>query len=328
MQTRKLGPFEISAIGLGCMSMSHGYGTPNDEMSAKVLHRALDLGYSMLDTAILYGYGSNETLIGHTLNKRRSEYTLTSKCGIFRNEEGKRTINSRPETIKRSCEDSLRRLQTDVIDLYYLHRIDKQVPMDESIGAMADLVTEGKVQTIGMSEVSADTLRRAHAIYPITAVQTEYSLWTRNAEIAVIDTCKELGVAFVAFSPLARAFLTGKLRDMSLLEEKDLRHNMPRFQGENFKKNLELLGEYAAIAEEVGCYMGQLALAWILAQSEHIIPIPGTKHLDFLEENIGAMDVKLNDDVLQRLDALINQSTINGARYVQATQDEIDTEQF
>jgi hypothetical protein len=308
--------------------MSHAYGTPDDEESARVLHRALDLGYTMLDTAALYGFGHNETLIGTVLKDRRQEYTLASKCGIFSNAQGKREINGRPEVLKRTCEDSLRRLRTDVIDLCYLHRYDKKVPIEDSIGAMADMVTEGKIRCIGLSEVSAVTLRKAHAVHPITAVQTEYSLWTRNAEIRVIDTCAELGAGFIAFSPVARGFLTGKLRDVAQLEEKDLRLNMPRFQGENFRKNLQLLDEFSLIARDNGCTMAQLALAWILAQGEHIIPIPGTRHLEFVEENAGSVEIALDATTLSRLDQLINQDTVSGPRYADATQQEIDTEEF
>ena len=328
MRTRNLGPFEVSAIGLGCMSMSHAYGKPDDEESAQVLHRALDLGYSMLDSAALYGFGKNEILIGKTLKERRNEFTLASKCGVFKNAEGRREINGSPEVLKRTCEDSLLRLQTDVIDIYYLHRHDPQVPIEESVGAMGDLVREGKVRSIGLSEVSAATLRKAHAEHPITAVQTEYSLWTRNAELQVIHACRELGTAFVAFSPLARGFLTGKLRDTARLEESDLRLTMPRFRAENFARNLLLLDEFSRIAVEVGCTMAQLALAWILAQGEHIIPIPGTRHMEFVEENAGAVDVMLDTATVARLDQLINQDTVSGPRYNEATQKEIDTEEF
>ena len=328
MRTRNLGPFEVSAIGLGCMSMSHAYGKPDDEESAQVLHRALDLGYSMLDSAALYGFGKNEILIGKTLKERRNEFTLASKCGVFKNAEGRREINGSPEVLKRTCEDSLLRLQTDVIDIYYLHRHDPQVPIEESVGAMGDLVREGKVRSIGLSEVSAATLRKAHAEHPITAVQTEYSLWTRNAELQVIHACRELGTAFVAFSPLARGFLTGKLRDTARLEESDLRLTMPRFRAENFTRNLLLLDEFSRIAVEVGCTMAQLALAWILAQGDHIIPIPGTRHLEFVEENAGAVDVVLDTTTVARLDQLINQDTVSGPRYNEATQKEIDTEEF
>ncbi len=327
MQTRKLGPFNVSAIGVGCMSLSHAYGNPPDPtQAAAVLLKALDLGYTHIDTAALYGFGANETLIGNTLKARRKEFMLASKCGMFKNDAGVRHIDARPEVLKKTCEDSLRRLQTDVIDLYYLHRWDRKVPVEDSIGAMADMVREGKVRALGISEVSADTLRRAHATHPIAAVQTEYSLWTRNAEIAVLNTCKELGIAFVAFSPLARGYLTGDLRDMSTLPPKDIRHAMPRFQAEHFGKNLKLLDGFAATARENNCTMGQLALAWLLAKSEIVIPIPGTTRFDHLAENAGAASIHLRPDAVAKMDALINPSTVSGPRYNAATQAEIDTE--
>jgi hypothetical protein len=309
------------------MSLSHAYGTPPDPATAaQVLLKALDLGYTHFDTAALYGFGANETLLGATLKHRRREFMLASKCGMFRNDAGVRTIDARPEVLKKTCEDSLRRLQTDVIDLYYLHRWDRKVPVEDSIGAMAGMVKEGKVRALGISEVSAGTLRRAHATHPIAAVQTEYSLWTRNAEIAVLDACKELGIAFVAFSPLARGFLTGELRDTSALPAKDIRHAMPRFQAEHFSKNLKLLDGFAAIARENHCTMGQLALAWLLAKSDIVIPIPGTTRLDHLAENAGAAGVQLRAGAVERMDSLINPETVSGPRYNAATQAEIDTE--
>jgi len=327
MQTRKLGPFNVSAIGLGCMSLSHAYGHPPDAKTAgEVLMKALDLGYNFFDTAALYGFGANETLLGNVLKHRRKDYVLASKCGMFRNASGVREVDARPEILKRTCEDSLKRLQTDVIDLYYLHRWDKRIAIEDSIGAMADMVREGKVKTIGLSEVSAETLRKAHRIHPIAAVQTEYSLWTRNAEIAVLDACKEMGVAFVAFSPLARGFLTGDLRDTSTLPPKDIRLAMPRFQGENFKQNLKLLDGFAQIARENDCTMAQLSLAWLLAKAPHIVPIPGTTRLDHLAENAGAVGVRLLPGAFARMDALINAQTVAGPRYNAATQVEIDTE--
>ena len=328
MQTRKLGPYEVSTIGLGCMSLSHAYGTPPDPATAAaVLERALDLGYTMIDTAALYGFGANETLIGSALKDRRREFVLATKGGMFRNAQGQREIDGRPEVIKRTCEESLKRLQTDVIDLYYLHRWDKRLPVEESIGALADLVSEGKVRTIGLSEVSAGTIRRANRVHPVTAVQTEYSLWTRNAEVAVLDTCRQLGIAFVAFSPLGRGFLTGTLRDVATLPPKDIRLAMPRFQGDHFVKNLQLLDGFAAVARDTGCTMGQLALAWVLARGPHIVPIPGTTRLDHLEENAGATDITLSAATLAKLDDLINPRTVSGARYNAATQTEIDTEE-
>jgi hypothetical protein len=320
---RKLGPFNVSAIGLGCMGLSHAYGTPPDpKTAAQILLKALDLGYTFFDTAALYGLGANETLLGETLKHRRSEIVLASKCGMLRPRE----LDGRPEILKRTCEDSLRRLQTDVIDLYYLHRWDKRVPIEESAGALADLVKQGKIRSIGLSEVSANTLRRAHAVHPIAAVQTEYSLWTRNPEIAVLDACKEIGAAFVAFSPLARGFLTGTLRDVSTLPPKDIRLAMPRFQGENFPRNLRLLDGFSVIARENDCSMGQLALAWLLTKAPHIIPIPGTTRLDHLAENAAACNVRLLPGAFERMDALINANTVSGPRYNATTLPEIDTE--
>jgi aryl-alcohol dehydrogenase-like predicted oxidoreductase len=329
MQHRRLGPFTVSALGLGCMNLSHAYGTPPaPEAAEALLLRALDSGINFFDTAALYGFGANETLLGRVLKLHRQRIVLASKCGMT-GVNGKRVIDGRPETLKRSCEESLARLQTDVIDLYYLHRWDKQVPIEESIGALADLVREGKVRSIGLSEVSALTLRRAHAVHPVTALQSEYSLWTREAEIATLAACRELGVAFVAFSPLARAFLTGTLRDPEAeLEAKDIRRQMPRFEPANYAKNLELLAEYHRIAAEARCTPAQLALAWLLAKGEDIIPIFGTRTLEHLDENISGTDVQLDRKVIERLDALINQKTVSGPRYNAATQLEIDTETF
>ena len=323
MQTRKLGSFDVSAIGLGCMSLSHAYGTPPEPAAAAdVLLKALDSGYTFFDTASLYGLGANETLLGNTLKRRRSEFVLASKCGMLRPREP----DSRPEVLKQTCDDSLRRLQTDVIDLYYLHRWDKRVPIEDAIGALADLVKQGKIRMIGLSEVSAATLRKAHAVHPVAAVQSEYSLWTRNPEIAVLDACHEVGAAFVAFSPLARGFLTGDLRDMSSLPPKDIRHAMPRFQGENFARNLKLLDGLSALAHENDCTMGQLALAWLLAKAPHVVPIPGTTRFDHLAENAAAADVQLTPGAVQRMELLINAETVSGPRYNATTLPEIDTE--
>jgi aryl-alcohol dehydrogenase-like predicted oxidoreductase len=311
------------------MSLSHAYGTPPDpEAAAVLLNRALDIGYTHIDTAALYGFGANETLIGRALAGRRRQFVLATKGGMFRNAQGQREIDGRPEVIKRTCEESLTRLKTDVIDIYYLHRWDKRLPVEESVGALADLVTAGKIRTIGLSEVSAATIRKAHRVHPVTAVQTEYSLWTRNPEVAVLDTCRELGVTLVPFSPLGRGFLTGGLRDVSALPPKDIRLAMPRFQGEHFARNLHLLDGLAALAADERCTMGQLALAWLLAQGEDIVPIPGTTRLDHLEENAKAVDVRLDRQTIERLNALINPRTVSGARYNAATQTENDTEEI
>ena len=331
MQQRKLGPFQVGAIGLGCMNLSHAYGVPpSPEVGEAVLLRALELGVTHFDTAALYGFGANETLVGRVLGKHRSRYTLASKCGMT-GVDGKRVIDGRPATIKRTCEESLQRLQTDVIDLYYLHRWDKVVPIEDSMGAMADLVREGKIRSIGLSEVSADTLRRAHAVHPVAALQTEYSLWTRNPEIAVLDACRELGVSFVAFSPVARGFLAGALTDpaqVAAFEAKDIRRAMPRFQSAHFAANLRLLDGYLGLAREAGCTPAQLALAWLLARGTDILPIPGTTSLAHLEENLKAADIVLAPDLVARLEALINARTVSGPRYPAATQVEIDTEEF
>jgi aryl-alcohol dehydrogenase-like predicted oxidoreductase len=334
MQTRKLGPFKVSAIGLGCMNLSHAYGAPPSfEVAERLLLSALDLGVTLFDTAALYGFGANEELVGKVLARHRSRFTLASKCGMQGVDvqgDGKlvRVIDGRPETIKRTCEDSLRRLKTEVIDLYYLHRWDKKVPIEDSVGALSDLVRQGKIQTIGLSEVSAATLRKAHAVHPITAVQTEYSLWTRNPEIALLQACRELGVTFVAFSPVARAFLTGKLLDVSTLDAKDIRRTMPRFEAANYAANLKLLPGYTALAKEADCTPAQLALAWLLAKGENIIPIPGTTSLAHLQEDMAAVSVKLEPGLIARLEDLINQNTITGARYNAQSQSEVDTEVF
>lgn len=329
MQTRHVGPFEVSAIGLGCMSLSHAYGTPPDTAyGGRLLNRALDLGYTFLDTAALYGFGANETLLGEAIAHRRSEYVLASKCGIIRNEDGKREINGRPDKIKQTCDESLARLKTDVIDLYYLHRWDKRVPIEESVGALAELVAAGKIRTIGLSEVSAATLRKAHAVHPITAIQSEYSLWTRNPEVAVLDACRELGVTFVAFSPLARGFLAGPLPEAGELPAGDIRKAMPRFQGEDFARNRKLLSKFAKLASELGCKPSHLALAWVLAQGDDIVPIPGTAKIEHLEENLGGDLIELEEETLVRLDELINARTVSGARYNPGTQAEIDTEEL
>jgi aryl-alcohol dehydrogenase-like predicted oxidoreductase len=332
MIPRQLGQFAVSPIGLGCMNLSHAYGIPpSPEDAAQILLRALDLGVTHFDTAALYGFGVNEELLGRTLAPLRSRFTLASKCGAqgVQSESGmRRSIDGRPATLKQTCEDSLRRLKTDVIDLYYLHRWDRAVPIEDSVGALGELVREGKIRAVGLSEVSAATLRRAHAVHPIAAVQSEYSLWTRNPEIAVLEACRSIGAAFVAFSPLARGFLTGALRDVAALEAKDLRRAMPRFEAAAYAANLELLDEYARLARAAHASMAQLALAWVLARGAHVIAIPGTTCKAHLEENIGAASVELEPGLIARLDALINQHSVVGERYSRATQTEIDTENF
>ena len=314
------------------MNLSHAYGVPpSPEAAERLLLAALDAGVTLFDTAALYGFGANETLVGQVLKAHRSRFTLASKGGLagVQFDDGiKRVIDGRPETLRRNCEDSLRRLQTDVIDLYYLHRWDKSVPIEDSVGALADLVRAGKIRSIGLSEVSAATLRRAHAVHPIAALQTEYSLWTRNPEIAVLQACRELGVAFVAFSPVARGFLCGELRDVSTLDAKDIRRAMPRFAPEAYAANLALLDGYQALARDVGCTPAQLSLAWLLHKAEHIIPIPGTTSVEHLHDDLGAVNVRLDAATMARLDALINQRTVVGIRYNAQSASEVDTETF
>lgn len=333
MQNRILGPFHVSAIGLGCMNLSHAYGTPPPpEQGERLLLAALDAGVTLFDTAALYGFGANETLVGRVLKPHRRRFTLASKGGMagVAGEDGvvRRVIDGRPETIRRNCEDSLRRLQTDVIDLYYLHRWDKKVPIEDSVGAMSDLVRAGKVQTLGLSEVSAATLRKAHAVHPIAAVQTEYSLWTRNPEIAVLQACGEIGTTFVAFSPLARGFLCDAIGDVTALDAKDIRKPMPRFSPENYAANRRLLGPYQALARELGCTPAQLALAWLLHKAPHIVPIPGTRSIEHLHDDLGAADVRLDAAAMAKLEALINQANVVGARYAPQATGEVDTESF
>jgi aryl-alcohol dehydrogenase-like predicted oxidoreductase len=332
LSQRKLGPFTVSSIGFGCMNLSHAYGIPPPpDVGAELLLRALDLGVTHFDTAALYGFGANEELVGRTLAPFRSRFTLASKCGIqgVKSESGvRRAIDGRPATLRATCEESLRRLDTEVIDLYYLHRWDKTVPIEESVGALGRLVGEGKIRAIGLSEVSAATLRRAHAVHPIAAVQSEYSLCTRNPEIAVLEACRSIGATFVAFSPLARGFLTGALRTVASLEAKDLRRSMPRFEAAAYAANLKLLDEYARLARVAHASMAQLALAWVLARGEHVVASPGTTCKAHLEENLGAATVELQPDLIAQLDALINGRTMVGERYSAATQAEIDTEVF
>ncbi len=333
MQQRALGPFTVSAIGLGCMNICHAYGPPVPEAQAeRLLLAALDAGVTHFDTAALYGFGASETLIGKVLSKHRHRFTLASKCGMQGVDvkgDGQlvRVIDGRPATLRATCEAALKRLRTDVIDLYYLHRWDKQVPIEESVGALGDLVRAGKIRAVGLSEVSAATLRRAHAEHPIAAVQTEYSLWTRNPEIAVLDTCRELGAAFVAFSPVARGFLATDV-DANALDAKDIRRSMPRFAPEHLAANRRWLPAYRAIAAEVGCTPAQLALAWLLHKAPHILPIPGTANVEHLRENLGADGVVLSADVMQRLEALINPQTVSGNRYSEQANREVDTEVF
>ena len=336
MERRDLGPFQVSAIGAGCMNLSHAYGRPPEpEDAARVLLRALELGITHFDTAALYGFGANEILVGQVLAPYRSRITLASKCGMqgVPGPDGtkRRVIDGRPAILKQTCEDALRRLQTEVIDLYYLHRWDTAVPIEDSVGALADLVKEGKIRAIGLSEVSAATLRRAHSVHPIAAVQSEYSLWTRDPELGVLQACRDIGAAFVAFSPLGRGFLAGAIADTQAIEQLvpgDLRRAMPRFQGQAFADNLRWLHEYVGIAKDWGCTPAQLAIAWLLHKAPHIVALPGTSRAAHIDENAVAAEVTLSVELVARLDALVNERTVRGARYSSATQMEIDTESF
>ena len=325
MRSALLGRLQVSALGLGCMGMSQAYGDADLAESERTLHRALDLGITFLDTANVYGVGHNENLIGRVLKARRSQFVLATKFGITVGEKGARGVNGRPEQVAERCEESLKRLQTDVIDLYYLHRVDPEVPIEETVGAMAALVKSGKVRHLGLSEVSATNLRRAHAVHPITAVQSEYSLWTRDVEAKVLPTCRELGIGFVPFSPLGRAVLTGAITgEDSLTGPRDMRSTMPRFQGENLKKNLELVDVLADIAASRHVSRGQLALAWLLAKGSDIAPIPGTKRVRYLEENVAAAEIILSAEEVSRLDELFAADKVAGARYNEAGMRSLD----
>jgi aryl-alcohol dehydrogenase-like predicted oxidoreductase len=325
MQTRVLGPFQVSAIGLGCMSLSHAYGPPPPrEQAERVLLGALDAGYTFFDTAAVYGLGHNERLVGEVLGPHRDKFVLASKCGMTDGEN--RDLNGSPERLIKTCDESLQRLGVDVIDLYYLHRWDRRVPIEDSVGALASLVKAGKIKTIGLSEVSAPTLRRAHATHPITALQTEYSPWTRNPEIAVLAACRELGVTFVAFSPVARGFLAGGVRDLEKLQPGDFRFGMPRFQGEAFAANLKLLAGFEALAAKAGCTPAQLCLAWLMQKDPTIVSIPGTAKPKHMRENAGAAAVTLDAATMAEVEALVNDKTVSGTRYPAAMQAAVDTE--
>lgn len=315
MHQRTVGSLSVSALGLGCMNMSMGYGPGDDDVSVRLLNQALDAGYRFLDTAMMYGNGHNESLIGKALGNRRNEYVLATKCGL--SEQG---FDGRPATLVKNCEDSLKRLGTDFIDLYYLHRMDPKVPIADSVGAMARLKEQGKIRELGLSEVCVENLKKGHKEHPIAALQSEYSLWSRTPERGILKACRELGIAFVPFSPLGRAFLTGKAKDVDHLPDDDLRSTIarPRFEPEAFAQNIKLLVPFAEIAKTNNCSMGQLALAWLLNTGQRsMVPIPGTKHIEFMEENGQASGITLDDKTITELDQLINESTVVGTRYTE-----------
>ncbi|MCX7601243.1 MAG: aldo/keto reductase [Meiothermus sp.] len=320
MQQRKLGGLEVSALGLGCMGMSEFYGPRDEAESLATLQRALELGVNFFDTADMYGPFTNERLVGRAVRGRRDQVVIATKFGIVRWEDsGWRGYRADPAYVRAACESSLERLGVDHIDLYYLHRVDPKVPVEETVGAMAELVGEGKVRFLGLSEVAPSTLRRAHRVHPISAVQSEYSLWSRDPEDGVLAACRELGVGFVAYSPLGRGFLTGQIRRFEDLAPDDFRRNQPRFQGENFERNLELVRAVQMLAAERGCTPAQLALAWVLAQGEDLVPIPGTKRVKYLEENLGALQVSLAPGDLARLEAVLPKGGAAGDRYPEAS---------
>jgi aryl-alcohol dehydrogenase-like predicted oxidoreductase len=317
MQTRKLGRSgpTVSALGLGCMGMSEFYGESDDDESIATIHRALELGVNFLDTSDAYGPHTNEQLVGHAIADRRDQVILATKFGIVRDPDDptRRSINGRPDYVRSACEGSLQRLGLDHIDLYYQHRVDPDTPIEETVGAMAELVQEGKVRYLGLSEAGPDTLRRACAVHQIAALQTEYSLWSRDPEDEILPTCRELGIGFVAYSPLGRGFLTGAIRSVDDLAEDDYRRTTPRFQGENFQRNLDLVDKVNGLAAEKAVTPAQLALAWVLAEGEDIVPIPGTRRTARLEENVGALDVELTDDDLREIAEAL--PAVTGDRY-------------
>jgi aryl-alcohol dehydrogenase-like predicted oxidoreductase len=318
METRKLGSegLEVSALGLGCMGMSEFYGTADEREAIATIHRAIELGVTFLDTADMYGWGANERLVGKAVAGRRDQVVLATKLGNKRGPAGEFLgISGKPDYVRSACEASLERLGVDTIDLYYQHRVDLETPIEDTVGAMAELVQEGKVRYIGLSEAAPDTIRRAHALHPISVLQTEYSLWSRDPEAEILPAVRELGIGFVAYSPLGRGFLTGGIRSVENLDEKDFRRRGPRFQGENLERNLELVAQVEAIAEEKGVKASQIALAWVLSRGDDIVPIPGTKRRSYLEENAGAAEIALTAAERERLEHLFPAGAAAGDRY-------------
>lgn len=326
MKTTKLGQLEVSVIGLGCMSMSQSYGEADPAESQRTLHRALDLGVTFFDTANAYGFGHNEELLGRVLGDRRHEFKLATKFGIVKFADGSRGVDGHPERVAARCEESLQRLNTDYIDLYYLHRLDPNVPIEDTVGAMAELVTAGKVRHLGLSEISSKTLRRAHAVHPIAAVQSEYSLWTRDPEGHVLPACRELGIGFVPFSPLGRAMLSGRINDCDHWPKTDLRADMPRFLADNFKTNRALVAQLEVFAAARGHSAAQVSLAWLIAQGAGIAPIPGTKHVAFLEEDMQGAAVHLSATDVDFLNQLFAPEKVAGDRYPPALAASIDSD--
>jgi aryl-alcohol dehydrogenase-like predicted oxidoreductase len=315
MKRRRLGKLDVSAIGLGCMSMTPIYGAPDEGEAIATIHRALELGIDLIDTADAYNDGKNESLVGRALKGRRDGAILATKFGNIRYPDGRRDVNGSPDYVREACENSLQRLGVETIDLYYVHRIDPKVPIEDTVGAMADLKQEGKIRYLGLSEAAPNTLRRAHATHPITALQTEYSLWSRDAEDELLDLCAELGIGYVAYAPLGRGFLTGTIRDLDVLEENDRRRDHPRFAPENFAKNARLVEILDVHARKQGCTVAQLALAWVLSRGEHIVPIPGTRRRKWLEENAAAVDLALSGDTLTALQDAFKPGIASGTRY-------------